>query len=112
MNLIRVVSIKRKDKTKKKRWLSPTSINSYLRCPRSYYYARIKKLKQKPSIYLIRGIAVHNAIGKFYKHKLHRCANMDYGVLRSTVVDLLKDEWLNQKQSLLELKLKRDDLAF
>jgi len=37
---------------------------------------------------------------------------MDYSSLRKIVIDLLKDEWLNQKKSLLELKLKKDDIAF
>ena len=97
---------------KNKRWLSPTTINAYLRCPRNFYYSKIAKLKQKPNIYLIRGIAVHRAIEKFYKFKINQCANMDYSDLRKIVIDLLKDEWLNQKKSLLELKLKKDDIGF
>ena len=55
--------------------LSPTSINTYLRCPRKYYLKYIKGLKEKPSIYLIRGKAVHDTIVKFHKidsKNLHR----------------------------------------
>ncbi|VBB44966.1 hypothetical protein TRIP_B350132 [uncultured Desulfatiglans sp.] len=99
-------------KRPKKRWLSPSSINAYLRCPRSYYYSRIAKLKQKPSVYLIRGIAVHSAIQKFYTHKIHRCINMDYSEIRRIVIELLKDEWKNQKSDILELDLKEDEIAF
>ena len=73
-----------------KRWLSPSSINAYIRCPRKFYYSKILKLKQKPSIYLIRGIAVHSTIHKFYKHGINKCANMDYGHLIRTLTDLLK----------------------
>ena len=29
----------------KKRWLSPTAINTYLRCPRKFFLRYIKKLK-------------------------------------------------------------------
>ena len=101
-----------KNKSKKTKWLSPTAVNAYQRCPRNYYYRYIKRLKQKPSIHLIRGIAVHNAIEKFYKHKLHRCADMDYGDLRGVVLDLFKDEWRNRKESLEQLGLKQDEIEF
>jgi CRISPR/Cas system-associated exonuclease Cas4 (RecB family) len=109
-----VIPITKKSLTKsqKKRWLSPSSINAYLRCPRNYYYSRIAKLKQKPSIYLIRGIAVHAAIHNFYKHRIHRCANMDYVDLRKIVIELLKDEWAGQKKEILELSLTQDEVAF
>ena len=43
---------------------SPTSINTYLRCPRKYYLRYIKGYKTKPNIYLVRGAAVHTAIAK------------------------------------------------
>ena len=97
---------------KKQRWLSPSSINQYLRCPRSFYYSKIEKRKQKPSIHLIRGIAVHNAIRQFYQHGFHRCGGMEYSDLRKTVNELLKDEFLNQEKGLLELKLNRDEMEF
>ena len=48
-----------------KRFHSPTSINTYLRCPRKYYLRYIKGLKSKPSIHLVRGKAVHDAIAQF-----------------------------------------------
>jgi len=95
-----------------KRWLSPSSINAYINCPRKFYYSKIAKLKQKPSIHLIRGIAVHSAIHKFYKHGMNRCANMDYGHLIGTVTDLLKHEWMAWKESLLTLDLREDEMAF
>ena len=103
---------KDKDKKKKKRWLSPTSINSYLRCPRSFYLSKIDKLKQKPSIHLIRGTAVHSAIEKFYKHKINRCANMDYTELRQIVGDLFRDEWKNKKEDFKTLDLAIDEISF
>lgn len=96
----------------KKRWLSPSSINAYLRCPRNFYYSKIAKLKQKPSIHLIRGIAVHNAIEKFYKHKINQCGEMEYSSLRRIVIELIRDEWLVQKESIRRLDLKNDELCF
>jgi hypothetical protein len=37
---------------------------------------------------------------------------MDYSDTRRIVIDLLKDEWLNQREKLLELKLKKDEIEF
>ena len=54
---------------------------------------------------------MHAAIEKFYKYKIHRCANMEYSALRRIVIDLLKDEWLEQKESLVALKLKQVEIA-
>lgn len=102
----------KKEKKKKKRWLSPTSINSYLRCPRSFYLSKIDKLKQKPSIHLIRGNAVHKAVEKFYKHRINRCANMDYTELRQIVGDLFRGEWENKKEDFKTLDLAIDEIDF
>lgn len=53
----------------KKRWLSPTAINTFLRCPRKFYLRYIKKLKTKPSIHLFRGSAVHEALAEFNSNR-------------------------------------------
>lgn len=37
---------------------------------------------------------------------------MDYSQTRRIVIDLLKDEWLNQSKSLFELKLTKDETDF
>ena len=102
----------KKEKKKKKRWQSPTSINSYLYCPRKFYLSKIAKLKQKPSIHLIRGNAVHSAIEKFYKHRINRCANMDYTELRQIVADLFRGEWENKKDDFKTLDLAIDEIDF
>jgi CRISPR/Cas system-associated exonuclease Cas4 (RecB family) len=103
LKLTGVVTIRRNstnNKPKTKRWLSPSSINSFIRCPRAFFYTRIAKLKQKPSIHLIRGIAVHSAIEKFYKYK------------ETNIEELFKFEWEEQYQSLIETKLKASDIEF
>ena len=41
------------------RILSPTSINTYLNCPRKFYLRYIQRLKSRPTIHLIRGQIVH-----------------------------------------------------
>jgi hypothetical protein len=83
-----------------------------MRCPRKYYYRYIEKRKSKPNIHLLRGIAVHRAIEKFYTHKLDRRPNMDYGTLRKTVLDLFHDEWDTYTKSFVDTKLTDADLTF
>ena len=101
-----------RDGKKKKRWLSPTAINSYLRCPRHFYLSKIKKIKQKPSIHLIRGIAVHKAVEKFYANKMNQYPDMDYSELRHLVIGLFKTEWEDKTDSLDSLELTVDELDF
>ena len=101
-----------KDGKKWKRWLSPTAINSYLRCPRHFYLSKIKKIKQKPSIHLIRGIAVHKAVEKFYANKMNQYPDMDYSELRHLVIGLFKTEWEDKTDSLDSLELTVDELDF
>ena len=48
-------------------YLSPTAINTYLSCPRKFFLRYIRKLKTKPSIYLIRGSIVHRVIERFHR---------------------------------------------
>lgn len=60
----------------------------------------------------MRGIAVHSAIGQFYKHRLHRCSNIDLTELKETVIDLFRDEWARYKKGALELKLTQEELDF
>jgi len=93
-------------------WLSPSSINAYLRCPRSFYLSKIQKAEQQPSIHLIRGIAVHNAVGQFYRHRLNNCANIDLTDLKRATTALFTDEWNRQKKSLDQLDLTDDELTF
>lgn len=82
----------------KKRYLSPTSIGSYLRCPRKFYYSKIKKVAEKPSIHLVRGIAVHTAIEQFYKYQ-------------ADIFELFKNIWEEQTSG-NDLKLNSADLEF
>jgi len=55
-----------KPQTGKKRLLSASSINTYLQCPRRFFYQYIQKLPTAPSIYLIRGSLVHSTLEDFY----------------------------------------------
>jgi len=98
---------------KKKRWLSPTSVNTYLRCPRNFYLRYIKKLKTKPNIHLLRGSAVHKALERFFSEGYADSPDYTYyDDTRRAILDLFNDEWLARKGPLLSLDLKDQDLAF
>ena len=39
--------------------LSPSKINTYMKCPREFYYKYIAKIPEKKTIHLFRGTLVH-----------------------------------------------------
>ena len=47
--------------------LSPSKINTYLKCPREFYYNYIAKLPQKKTIHLFRGTLVHQILEDLFK---------------------------------------------
>ena len=50
---------------------SPSSINTYLKNPRLYYYRYILKIPSKPSIHLYKGSLIHEIIENAYKSKTY-----------------------------------------
>lgn len=50
--------------------ISPTELSQLYRCPRSYYYKYIKRIKKPRNYYMIRGIALHEALEHYYENKL------------------------------------------
>jgi RecB family exonuclease len=106
---------KPKTKTKKikKRWLSPTSINMYMRCPRRFYLSYVRKLKTKPNIHLLRGSAVHKTLERFFSEGYADSSEtVYYDQLRGAILCLFNDEWRSRKDSFIALDLKEDDIAF
>lgn len=83
--------------------LSPTSINTYLRCPRKYYLKYIKGLKERPSIYLIRGKAVHDTIVQFHKIDLKNL--QDFGKMRADILTIFNQTWAEQGDEIQKLNL-------
>ena len=83
--------------------LSPTSINAYLRCPRKYYLKYIKGLKERPSIHLIRGKAVHDSLAQFHqtcREKFDTFEEMKIGLL-----SLFNQAWIEQEEEIRNLGL-------
>ena len=86
-----------------KKFQSPTSINTYLRCPRKYYLRYIKGSKSQPSIHLIRGKAVHETIAQFSQMNFDRPANQQ--MLDNSILDLFEKNWLTQNSEIQKLGL-------
>ena len=83
--------------------LSPTSINTYLRCPRKYYLKYIKGLKERPSIHLIRGKAVHDSIARFHQMDIRKFNTLEE--MKTELLSLFNQAWVEQGEEFRRLKL-------
>jgi CRISPR/Cas system-associated exonuclease Cas4 (RecB family) len=109
--VFKIVREKRNKKEDKERWLTPTSINTYLRCPRKFYYRYKLRLETKPNIHLIRGNIVHKTLELFFKFKLFK-AKEYYSGLRDAALDLFDETWRDHSKELQVLDLQAQDLDF
>lgn len=55
------------DNFKAQERLSPSSINTYLQCPREYYRLYIAKIKPPKNIHLLKGSIVHTVLENFFR---------------------------------------------
>lgn len=92
------------------RFLSPTSINTYLSCPRKFYLRYIKKLKTKPSIYLVRGSIVHRVFCRFNQLQTKPSLKMTPLELQLTLLGLFEEEWKKAGDSLASLGMEETRL--
>jgi CRISPR/Cas system-associated exonuclease Cas4 (RecB family) len=88
---------------------SPTSINTYLRCPRKYFLRYIKGYKTKPSIHLITGLAVHQAIARFTV--AHAADDLRSDDKQQVLLEMFDAGWQRQKGKLGRLQLSQGELA-
>jgi CRISPR/Cas system-associated exonuclease Cas4 (RecB family) len=88
--------------------LSPTAINMYLRCPRKFYLRYVRKLKSKPSIYLIRGMAVHSALARFFSLKI--TPDTEISGLKLNLLTFFHEAWSKQSETVYKLGLAQDDI--
>ena len=91
-----------------KGYLSPTAINTYLRCPRKYFLKYIKRLKDKPNIYLYRGMAVHKAIARF--HKLDLRAFKSHEDMQTSILGIFRENWERMAPQIESLGLPKDQV--
>lgn len=92
-----------KEMTPQKR-LSPSSINSFYKCPRQYYFNYIQKIKQKPNIHLAKGLVVHKTLEDFFRGYPKK------GTLRESITKLFEKAWASQLAYIKGLELNHEDL--
>jgi len=82
--------------------ISPSSINTYCKCPREYFYNYILKLPVRPNIHLIKGIMVHTTLENFFRGYK---PNFD-----KTLATYFVKAWLSNKKQLAKLELSTEIL--
>lgn len=92
-----------------RKYLSPSAINTYLRCPRKYYLKYIKRLAEKPSIYLVRGKAVHEAIARFCGLDIEDFS--DFESMKAALLGFFDNAWRAQQAQIGRLKLPEETLT-
>jgi ATP-dependent helicase/nuclease subunit B len=96
-----------------KRVQSPSSMNTYKKCPRKYYYAYIRELEALPSIHQVRGKIAHSVLEKFFDTDVHDFTTKDCESMLSVVLqELLFTEWTSAKKDLDQLDLSSEQLQF
>ena len=73
--------------------LSPSKINTYLKCPREFYYNYIAKLPQKKTIHLFRGTLVHQILEDLFKKQFKTLPQWEKGVPKLWVQRQFEDGW-------------------
>jgi len=92
------------------RILSPTAINTYLNCPRKFYLKYIKRLKGRPSIYLIRGQIVHQTLHEFHKKHPHILSETPIESIRIELLKIFNQRWVKAYNQLSRLNRHADKL--
>ena len=94
----------------KTRTLSPTAINMYLSCPRKFYLRYIKRLKTRPSIYLTRGLIVHQTLHQFNKNHPETLSNTTLEQVHQELLTIFNVKWENAENSLNSLGLSEKQI--
>ena len=73
--------------------LSPSKINTYLKCPREFYYNYIAKLPQKKTIHLFRGTLVHQVLEDLFKKQFRTLPQWEKGAPKLWVQGQFETGW-------------------
>jgi CRISPR/Cas system-associated exonuclease Cas4 (RecB family) len=100
-------------KEKKRRLLSPSSINCYKQCPRKYYYAYILNISAPPNIHQVRGNIAHSVLENFFDQDIKEISfEKAETKLKSIIQKLLMKEWNNYKEKLNLIGLNKEKEMF
>lgn len=69
--------------------LSASSVNTFLRCGRQWYYAYVAGIRIPPTVRLVRGIAVHKAVETNMSQKIETKTDLPI----EAVMDAYNDSW-------------------
>ena len=73
--------------------LSPSKINTYMKCPREFYYKYIAKIPEKKTIHLFRGTLVHQVLEDLFKQKFKSLSLWEKGAPAQWVQDEFEKGW-------------------
>ncbi len=82
--------------------LSPSSINTYHKCPRQYYYNYIAKLKTKPNIHLVKGSIVHKVLEDFFRGYRPE--------MEANILKIFERVWGKNEQQIKNLELPEEEI--
>jgi putative RecB family exonuclease len=85
---------------------SPSSINTFKRCPRKYFYQYITGLPTKKSIHLIKGSVIHEVLEDFFDIDISRFDNKTIvDELRIGILKLFLAKWQDHKEEIHSLDI-------
>ena len=73
--------------------LSPSKINTFLKCPRQFYHQYIEKLPQKFTIHLFRGTIVHDILEKLFTERFKYASRWRNQAAQKWVVEQFEEKW-------------------
>ena len=82
--------------------LSPSKINTFMKCPREFYYSYVEKQKTAPNIHLVKGSVVHKVLEDFYRKYVPNP--------KKELSRLFKNTWEKNKGMIKMLEMDPDEL--
>jgi len=94
------------------RILSPSAINTYISCPRKWYLRYIERRRTKPSIHLVRGLAVHKTLQHFHANYPRGPPQRTLKEVQDTLLTLFNREWEKAETRLNALNMPGQEIDF
>ena len=90
---------------------SPSSINTYFKCPRKYFYIYKLRIPGSPSIHLVRGSVAHLVLEKMYT-LLPEVISDNYKANLSVIIsEMLKKYWAESKEDFDKLDMSAQEIG-
>src|SRR3989344_9119505 len=90
---------------------SASSINTYMQCPRKYYYSYKLELPKTESIHTLTGKAVHDTLEKFFKIPTSEITEENYHfILKHHLLNLFNEAWMKSLIELIKLENDKDTI--